>query len=161
MNERYCLDELRVTQEFFNRATEVLTEEDRDFAPAEGMMTTAQHFEHVAGTLDWFVEGAFRPEGFDLDFENAPAPVPKGTPLADVRKQVASAFDRARRAFEGRSGADLAVALPPGPVLGGQPRWAVIGGIVDHTAHHRGALGVYARLCGKVPTMPYGDPNAS
>jgi len=31
----------------------------------------------------------------------------------------------------------------------------VINAIVDHTAHHRGALSVYARLPGKVPMMPY------
>ncbi len=27
----------------------------------------------------------------------------------------------------------------------------------SHTAHHRGALAVYARLLGKVPAMPYMD----
>jgi uncharacterized damage-inducible protein DinB len=39
--------------------------------------------------------------------------------------------------------------------MGGAPKRAVISGIVDHTAHHRGSLAVYARLRGKVPTMPY------
>jgi uncharacterized damage-inducible protein DinB len=28
--------------------------------------------------------------------------------------------------------------------------------MVEHTAHHRGALTVYSRLLGKVPLMPYG-----
>ena len=37
----------------------------------------------------------------------------------------------------------------------GAPRAAVVGPIVDHTAHHRGALTVYARLLGKVAPMPY------
>jgi hypothetical protein len=32
---------------------------------------------------------------------------------------------------------------------------AVVSGIVDHTAHHRGSLAVYARLIGKEPLMPY------
>jgi hypothetical protein len=36
-------------------------------APAEGMLTTAQQVAHVAHTIDWFFEGAFRAEGFDLD----------------------------------------------------------------------------------------------
>jgi uncharacterized damage-inducible protein DinB len=32
---------------------------------------------------------------------------------------------------------------------------AIFGAITDHTAHHRGALTVYARLNGIVPPMPY------
>ena len=39
--------------------------------------------------------------------------------------------------------------------MGGQPVSDVFWGLVDHTAHHRGALTVYARLLGKVPPMPY------
>lgn len=156
MDAARCLAELEVTERFFDTATRVLDEDDRDFVPSEGMMTTAQQFEHVAGTIDWFVEGAFRSEGFDLDFDKAPDMVPLGTPLAQVRAQVRDAFARAREAFEGRSRADLDTALPEGPVLGGQPRWSVITGIVDHTGHHRGALSVYSRLRGKVPPMPYG-----
>jgi len=35
------------------------------------------------------------------------------------------------------------------------PRMAMIGAITDHTAHHRGALTVYARLNQVVPPMPY------
>ena len=40
-------------------------------------------------------------------------------------------------------------------IMNGAPRAAVVSGIVDHTAHHRGSLAVYARLLGKVPEMPY------
>jgi uncharacterized damage-inducible protein DinB len=39
--------------------------------------------------------------------------------------------------------------------MGGLPRQCIVGAISDHTAHHRGALGVYARLLGRVPAMPY------
>ncbi|NJL28826.1 MAG: hypothetical protein HC897_13505 [Thermoanaerobaculia bacterium] len=39
--------------------------------------------------------------------------------------------------------------------MGGKPRAAIIGAIVDHTAHHRGTLTVYSRLLGYVPPMPY------
>ena len=39
------------------------------FRPQEDMMTAAQQVAHTAQTLDWFIEGAARPEGFDLDFE--------------------------------------------------------------------------------------------
>ena len=34
---------------------------------------------------------------------------------------------------------------------------AIFSGITDHTAHHRGALTVYARVQGIVPPMPYMD----
>ena len=47
--------------------------------------------------------------------------------------------------------------LPPGPIMGGQPRLAIFGALTDHSAHHRGALTVYSRLLGKVPPMPYMD----
>jgi uncharacterized damage-inducible protein DinB len=53
--------------------------------------------------------------------------------------------------------AELLAALPEGPIMGGVPRMAVFGAINDHTAHHRGALTVYARLNGIVPPMPYMD----
>ena len=42
-------------------------------------------------------------------------------------------------------------------IMGGAPRLAIFGAINDHTAHHRGALTVYARLNGIVPPMPYMD----
>ena len=40
--------------------------------------------------------------------------------------------------------------------MGGQPIGDIVWSIVEHTAHHRGALTVYSRLLGKVPIMPYG-----
>ena len=53
----------------------MIEEADSQFRPHEGMMTVAQQVAHTAQTLDWFIEGASRPQGFDLDFEahgNAP-----------------------------------------------------------------------------------------
>ena len=46
--------------------------------------------------------------------------------------------------------------MPEGPVMGGQPGSEVVRAMIEHTAHHRGALTVYSRLLGKVPPMPYG-----
>ena len=40
-------------------------------------------------------------------------------------------------------------------MMAGAPRFAVIEGIQDHTAHHRGALTVYSRLLGMTPSVPY------
>jgi uncharacterized damage-inducible protein DinB len=45
--------------------------------------------------------------------------------------------------------------MAPNVIFGEIPRWSVILGLVDHTAHHRGALTVYARLKGLTPPMPY------
>ena len=62
-------NQLAASQDFFERSTRVLDEADSGFRPREGMMTAAQQIAHTAQTLDWFLEGASRPEGFDLDFE--------------------------------------------------------------------------------------------
>ena len=42
-----------------------------------------------------------------------------------------------------------------GPIMGGFPRTSIVGGIEEHTSHHRGALAVYQRLLYKVLEMPY------
>ena len=51
--------------------------------------------------------------------------------------------------------ADLSKPLPPGPVMGGLPMSEVVWAMIEHTAHHRGALTVYSRMLNKVPVMPY------
>jgi uncharacterized damage-inducible protein DinB len=49
----------------------------------------------------------------------------------------------------------LAAPLPAGPIMGGEPLYNLFWSIIDHTAHHRGALTAYTRLLNKVPVMPY------
>lgn len=149
------LAQLGADQEFFNRSTGALTEEDSAFAPAEGMFTAAQQVAHAAQTIDWFIEGAFRPEGFDMDFEAAEAKVRAVTSLDAARAQLSAAIENARQAIQSHSEEEWRQPLPEGPVMGGVPRVGIFGGITDHTAHHRGALTVYARLQGKTPPMPY------
>ena len=58
--------ELSAVHEYFNRSTRNLTETHSKVTPAPGMMTVAQQVAHAAHKIDWFMEGAFRPEGFDL-----------------------------------------------------------------------------------------------
>jgi uncharacterized damage-inducible protein DinB len=147
--------DLQSAHEFFDRSTRGLTEAHSTFVPAEGMMTAAQQVAHVAHTIDWFLEGAFRPEGFDLNWEEQAKVVGRSTSLEQARawfeRAVASAIAKATSL----SDAELLEALPAGPIMGGAPRMAIFGAITDHTAHHRGALTVYARLNGIVPPMPY------
>jgi uncharacterized damage-inducible protein DinB len=150
-----ALIELKSAHEYFNRSTRNLTEAHSTFVPAEGMMSAAQQVAHVAHTIDWFLEGAFRPEGFDLNWEEHAKVINAYTSLAKAREWFERAVAAATAKVEASSDADLLTPLPEGPIMGGVPRIAIFGAIVDHTAHHRGALTVYARLQGAVPPMPY------
>ncbi len=149
-------NQLLASQDFFQRSTSVLEEADSGFRPREGMMTVAQHVGHTAHTIEWFIEGAARPEGFDLDFAKMAAVIDAVTSLDAARKWLATAYANAVQFLRSQSPADLAKPLPPGPVMGGQPISDIVWAMVEHTAHHRGALTVYSRELGKVPPMPYG-----
>jgi uncharacterized damage-inducible protein DinB len=149
-------NQLLASQDFFARSTRVLDEADSGFRPQESMMTVAQHVAHVAQTLDWFREGASRPEGFDLDFAKLAAELEGVTSLAAARRTLETAYANAIQFLRSRSPEQLSEPLPPGPVMGGQPASDIVWAMVEHTAHHRGALTVYSRLLGRVPPMPYG-----
>jgi uncharacterized damage-inducible protein DinB len=161
MNPEMLVADLRGTKEYFDRSTRCLTEEDGAFAPVEGIWTVVQHVAHVAHTVDWFVEGAFRPEGFDMDWEKHKAQVARVQSLGEARAWVDAAFARAIEFLGARTPEELAQSLPEGEVMGGAPRFAIVSAIGDHTAHHRGALTVYARLRGRVPAMPYAEEMAA
>lgn len=149
--------ELAAAHEYFNRSTKELTEADSGFAPKEGMFTAAGQIAHVAQTIDWFISGAFAADGFSMDFEGMDKEVRAYTSIAAARAWFEKAIANGHSAIESHSDEDWMVALPAGPIMGGHPRSAIFGAINDHTAHHRGALTVYARLLGKVPPMPYMD----
>jgi hypothetical protein len=69
MTPQEAVAELKSSEEFFERSSRCLTEEDSASRPTPDMYTVAQQVAHAARTIDWFVEGAVRPEGFDMDFE--------------------------------------------------------------------------------------------
>ena len=148
-------DHLRAQLEFFNRATATLSEADAAFAPQPGMFTVANHVAHVAHTVTWFMHGAFAATGFDLDFAAHEAEIRRVTSLGGARAQLAEAYAVAIAKLESQTRDQLNLPIAAGPIMGGAPRLALVGGLADHTAHHRGALSVYARLCGRVPAMPY------
>ena len=149
-------NQLLASKDFFERSTRVLDEADSGFRPREGMMTVAQQVAHTAQTLDWFIEGVTRPGGFDLDFEKLAKVLDGVTSLAAARQMLETAFANSVQFLRSRSAQDLSQPLPPGPIMGGQPISDIVWAMVEHTAHHRGALTVYSRLLGKVPPMPYG-----
>jgi len=150
-----ALGELEAARDFFNRSTGLLTEAHSQFAPVPGMMTAAQQVAHCAHTVDWFVEGAFRPEGFDMDFEAHARIISGVTSLEKAREWFEKSIADAKARVATLSNEELLAPMAPGPIMGGLPRMAIFGAITDHTAHHRGALSVYTRLNNLVPPMPY------
>jgi uncharacterized damage-inducible protein DinB len=155
MDQESMVSILAGMKEYFDRSTRVLDEADSAFIPAEGMFTSAQVVAHVAQTVDWFFRGAF--DGFDMDFERMDKEVRATTSLEAARKWLEQAYGEAISTVKAHSAAEGSSTLPAGPILGGRPRFEIIGALMDHTAHHRGALTVYSRLRGKVPAMPYMD----
>jgi uncharacterized damage-inducible protein DinB len=146
------------THRFFRKSTGCFREEHSGFAPAPGMFTAAQQVAHAAQVVEWFLGGAFdSATGFDMDFEAHERDVRRCTSLAEAFGR----FDRAFLATEGKlrgcTPEYLAEPIPNDRIMGGAPRMAVVSAIADHTAHHRGALVVYARLLGLVPPMPYAE----
>lgn len=148
--------QLLASKDFFTRSSRVLEEADSGFRPQPDMMTAAQQVAHAAQTLDWFIQGASRPEGFDLNFEEHAKALQAVTSLAAARQMLDKAYDNAIAYLRARTPEELAASLPAGPVMGGQPISDIVWAMVEHTAHHRGALTVYSRMLGKVPVMPYG-----
>ena len=147
--------ELKSAEQFFNRSTRALSEEHSGVRPAPGMMSAAQQVAHAAQTIDWFIEGAFRPEGFDTDFQAHAKVLEDCTSLAAARAWFEKAMAAASATLSSKSDAELMAPIADGPIMGGAPRMTIVNGITDHTAHHRGALTVYARVSGIVPPNPY------
>ncbi len=146
---------LEGSQTYFNRSTSELTEADSGFKPTEECMSAAAQVAHTAWSIDWFMDGALNDDGFNMDFESLEQDPMAVTSLKEARARLDEAYRRALNLLRTKSEDFWAASLPEGPVLGGLPKAAIIDGIVDHTAHHRGVLTVYARLLNKVPPMPY------
>ena len=147
---------LEATRKFFDRTTSVLAEADAPFRATPETMTVAGHVAHVAQTVDWFREGALE-DRWRMDFEAMMAETAAVTTLAEARRWLAAAWDRLRQAVEALPEEKLGETLAENPILPLRPRSYLVEALVDHTAHHRGALAVYARLIGKTPPMPYAD----
>lgn len=146
--------DLQQTRKFFGTTLSVFESADAGFAPDPEMYTVAAHVAHTAGSVDWFIEGAFG-EGWDLDFEADIAKAKAVTSLEEAVAWLDRAFENAVSVVGAASDEELFASIPDTRIMGDAPRAAVVSGIVDHTAHHRGSLAVYARLIGKVPPMPY------
>jgi uncharacterized damage-inducible protein DinB len=148
------IQELEVQRKFLLNTINCLSEENSAYKPDEKMYTVAQHIGHAAETIDWFMNGAFG-EGFDMNFDNYEERMKeKYNSFDDSVKLLNEATARGIEAVKNASDAELMAPIT-GEVMKGAPKLAIVGAITDHSAHHRGALAVYARLLGKTPTMPY------
>jgi uncharacterized damage-inducible protein DinB len=154
MTKQELINQILASKTFLEKSTDVLTEEDSGVTPVKGMMTAAQQIAHIAQTADWFLEGVFG-DGFDMNFEESAKEIMKVTSLTEAREWLQRSYDNVVETVGAKSEEELAERTPEGAIMGNTPKVLVLGGIPEHTAHHRGALTVYTRLAGKVPTMPY------
>jgi uncharacterized damage-inducible protein DinB len=146
--------ELESTRKFFLTTLSIFEEADSAFAPHPDMYTVAGQVVHTANSVDWFMAGGFG-AGWDQNYDEHIATAKSVTSLAEARLMLARAFDNAVATISSATPETLQEPIPNDTIMNGAPRAAVINGITDHTAHHRGSLAVYARLLGKVPPMPY------
>ena len=159
MTPEVLVNQLRASKEYLDRATSALTEEDSTYAPDADSFTSAQQLAHIALTVDWFVEGGFG-KGFDMNFDEHPLQARDVTSIEKARALCTECFEKAIALIGSKTPEQMLEPMPEGPSMGGEPKLAIVAGIVEHTAHHRGSLSVYTRLCGKVPPMPYMDADA-
>jgi uncharacterized damage-inducible protein DinB len=148
------IKQLEGARKLFGTTISVFDPTDAGFAPEPVLYSVAGHIAHAADSIDWFIEGAFG-TGWDMDFEALIARARAVTTLEGATAWLDRAFANAVEVVGQASEGELMEQMPDGPILGGLPRMAVINEIVDHTAHHRGSLAVYARLVGKAPPMLY------
>ncbi len=153
MERKELHSQLEEMKEFFDRSTRALDEADSGFTPAPGMFTAAAQMAHAALVVDWFCHGAFALGGY----ERQESEVRAVTSIKAARAWMDKAFQDAAKTIDAHSEEEWDAPLPDGPIMGGHRRFFIFGAIRDHTAHHRGALTVYARSLGKVPPMPYMD----
>ncbi len=148
--------QLNNMREFWNRSTGPLAEEHSNFAPQEGLFTVSGHVAHCAQTIEWFFDAAFGSE-WNMDFEGMDKQVRAVTSLAEARSWFERSIERAKAVADAHTAAEWQSPFPPNPIMGEAPRDSIVSGVLDHTAHHRGALTVYQRLLGLTPPMPYAD----
>jgi len=148
------ISSLKNQRAFFMNTIECFSEEDSLFKPKEEVYTVAQHIGHAAEMYDWFIEGAFGGNGFDMNFDNYAEEMKKYTSFNECVEQFNTSVENAIAKIESLSEEELMQPITSEPMKGA-PKMYVVYALADHTAHHRGALAVYARLIGKEPKMPY------
>lgn len=158
MKKERMLNDVIFMKECFARSTRVLKEEHSAHRPVPAMLSVAGQVAHIAVVTEWFIDGATKPSGFDMNFAEHDARAEAVKSLAAARKQLDTAFARLTDFIQSNTQEYLDAPMTAGPLMIGEPRNAIIMGIIEHTSHHRGALTVYSRTLGLVPVMPYMEP---
>lgn len=161
MSKQQMLNDVQYAKDCFDRSTRVLKEEHSGHMPAPDMYTVAAQVAHVALSIEWFIDGATKPTGFNMEFEEHDRQARAVKSLAAARKMTDKAFARLIDFVKSNTEAYLDAAMPDGPIMPGEPRSAIVFGCIEHTAHHRGALTVYSRTLGLTPIMPYMEPQTA
>jgi uncharacterized damage-inducible protein DinB len=149
------IEQLERQREYFLRTVECLQEEDGAFRPTDDAWTLTQQIAHTAQTVDWFVEGAFSDTGFDHNWDGLEEKLSKVNDLKGALEWFNKSYADAIRFLSEQPEAELMKPIADEHIMTGAPRITLVAALADHTAHHRGAISVYARQCGRTPAMPY------
>lgn len=154
MNGAAAASALRKNRAFLQNIIKDFKPEHADFRPKPEMMSVAEQIRHIAHTIHWFFDGGFE-DNWDMDFEKFMAKDKAPCTLEEAVQALDAAVERSVKMVEKLSEAELAAPMKDNPIFGASPRLVTISADTDHMAHHRGALSVYLRLLGVVPTMVY------
>ncbi len=140
MSKQEMIGNLESSRTFFQNSSSCLTEADSAYAPKKGMFTVSQLVGHVAQTIDWFMEPLISENGFNMDFEGLEKKIRDVNSLESAMKWLNESYTSAIAIIESQYESLFTEPLPEGPIMGGCPKYSVIGAIIEHTAHHRGTL---------------------
>lgn len=178
------VQKLRDHQEFFHRVMTTFDEEDSNFRPTEGTMSVANQVLHAAVANEYFLSGIFGPYdgyaplckgtkgfidmgwvgladekelGVVLNKDEWPIAAAAGTSIKKALALFDQVIDDAAAMFETVTPEALAAEkLPQNPVIPIDYTYPEMFELmIDHMAHHRGALVTYAHLIGKDCKIPY------
>jgi hypothetical protein len=173
---------LLMHQEFFHRTLECFRDEDASFRVAPETMTAAGQVLHAAGAIEFFLSGLFGPfdgwsplskrqRGFvDMSWTESSNRSPEEQNTSPEVQEAGRSLGKAVELFDQSMASAIAlfgartvgelvqVPLAPNPIFPpGFTAADVFEILLDHTAHHRGALAQYARGLGREPKIPYFD----
>lgn len=173
--------------EYFHRVVDIFNESESNFRPSKDLLSVAGQILHVSILIEYFLSGMFgKYEGFTplsecelgfidmswtkiadekylhlvLDAARWPQAFIASTSVIEALKLFDDVMAKTVEFIETMSLQDFISAKPPiNPVFPPEKfQYPDILEIMnDHTAHHRGALVVYAHLLEKDPKMPYFD----
>ncbi len=174
---------IRAHKQFFRRTLQAFEEQDAAFQPRPEMLSVAGHIHHVIAGLELFLAGVFpamerfqgrewrsrRGEGqtwlglgpgftsmewTKVSNEDLSGADGGEAPLAFALRAFEETMDLAAELYGQLSRQELLMMLPENPIQLRTPQEA-LEIMLDHTAHHRGALAQYARLLDREPKIPY------